>query len=97
MKDLITVGLDGTLQSLSAALWAAREAELRKARLRLLHAWILLGREPTGAPPTEAEEDHWPHPDHRGGSGSGGIVPPGPSGGRELGPRRPVGRPGQGG
>ncbi|GAO10980.1 hypothetical protein TPA0598_07_07040 [Streptomyces lydicamycinicus] len=61
MKDLITVGLDGTLQSLSAALWAAREAELRKARLRLLHAWILLGREPTGAPPTEAEEDHWPH------------------------------------
>lgn len=60
MKDLITVGLDGTLQSLSAALWAAREAELRKARLRLLHAWILLAREPTGAPPPEAEENHWP-------------------------------------
>ncbi|WP_342593424.1 universal stress protein [Streptomyces inhibens] len=42
MKDLITVGPDGTLQSLSAALWAAREAELRQARLRLLHAWIPL-------------------------------------------------------
>lgn len=49
MKDLITVGLDGTLQSLSAALWAAREAELRKARLRLLHAWIQLGPEPKPA------------------------------------------------
>ncbi|MER6841043.1 universal stress protein [Streptomyces platensis] len=61
MKDLITVGLDGTLQSLSAALWAAREAELRKARLQLLHAWILLARESTGAPPPEAEDDHWPH------------------------------------
>jgi len=61
MKDLITVGLDGTLQSLSAALWAAREAELRKARLRLLHAWILLAPEPTGAPSEEAEENYWPH------------------------------------
>ncbi|WP_328390265.1 universal stress protein [Streptomyces sp. NBC_00400] len=61
MKDLVTVGLDGTLQSLSAALWAAREAELRKARLQLLHAWILLAPEPTGAPSEEAEENYWPH------------------------------------
>ncbi|WP_327228379.1 universal stress protein [Streptomyces platensis] len=61
MTDLITVGLDGTLQSLSAALWAAREAELRKVRLRLLHAWIQLGPEPAGAPSEEAEEHYWPH------------------------------------
>ncbi|MFE0376717.1 universal stress protein [Streptomyces inhibens] len=60
MKDLITVGLDGTLQSLSAALWAAREAELRQARLRLLHAWIPLAPEPTRAPPEEAEQNYWP-------------------------------------
>ncbi|MGG7569317.1 universal stress protein [Streptomyces sirii] len=61
MKDLVTVGLDGTLQSLSAAVWAAREAELRQARLRLLHAWILLALEPTGAPAEEAEQNYWPY------------------------------------
>ncbi len=38
MKGLVTVGLDGTLQAMAAARWAAREAELRRARLLLLHA-----------------------------------------------------------
>ncbi|MEV6566906.1 universal stress protein [Streptomyces kronopolitis] len=61
MKDRVTVGLDGTPQSLSAALWAAQEAELREARLRLLHAWILLAPERTGAPSEEAEAGQWPH------------------------------------
>ncbi|MFI2184455.1 universal stress protein [Streptomyces sioyaensis] len=61
MKGLITVGLDGTLQSLSAALWAAREAELRQARLRLLHAWIPVAPEPLRAPPGEAEQNRPPH------------------------------------
>ncbi|MEU9045713.1 MULTISPECIES: universal stress protein [unclassified Kitasatospora] len=39
-KD-ITVGLDGSPESLSAAHWAAREAQLRGLPLRLLHLWIL--------------------------------------------------------
>ncbi|MCZ0992003.1 universal stress protein [Streptomyces noursei] len=39
MQDVVTVGVDGTPEATAAVLWAAREAELRRARLRLLHAW----------------------------------------------------------
>ncbi|MER5634663.1 universal stress protein [Streptomyces nitrosporeus] len=39
MSDTVTVGLDGTGHSLAAAGWAAREAGLRGAALRLVHAW----------------------------------------------------------
>ncbi|MFF7230186.1 universal stress protein [Streptomyces sioyaensis] len=60
MTNLITVGLDGTPQSLSAAVWAAREATLRKGRLRLLHAWVLLALEPNGTPSEKAEQNYWP-------------------------------------
>ncbi|MBO1413087.1 universal stress protein [Streptomyces sp. FH025] len=41
MPKEITVGLDGSPESLSAARWAAREAQLRGLPLRLLHLWIL--------------------------------------------------------
>ncbi|MGW3045556.1 universal stress protein [Kitasatospora sp. NPDC001159] len=41
MPKEITVGLDGSPESLSAAHWAAREAQLRGLPLRLLHLWIL--------------------------------------------------------
>ncbi|MFI0821278.1 universal stress protein [Streptomyces sp. NPDC021098] len=37
----ITVGLDGSPDSLAAADWAAREARYRHVPLRLVHAWIL--------------------------------------------------------
>jgi nucleotide-binding universal stress UspA family protein len=39
MLPTITVGLDGSRESLSAADWAARESLLRGMSLRLIHAW----------------------------------------------------------
>lgn len=38
MDHHITVGLDGSPESSAAARWAAREARLRRAKLRLIHA-----------------------------------------------------------
>lgn len=61
MKDVITAGVDGTPESLSAILWAAEEARLRRARLRLLHAWVLLAPEPTPRPTAEQDQNYWPH------------------------------------
>ncbi|TJZ59381.1 universal stress protein [Streptomyces piniterrae] len=60
MKDVITVGLDGSPESMSAVLWAAREAELRQARLRLLHAWVMLAPEDAHRP-DDQDQNYWPH------------------------------------
>ncbi|MCX4913153.1 MULTISPECIES: universal stress protein [unclassified Streptomyces] len=40
MSRTIVVGLDGSTESLAAAEWAAREALLTDARLRVVHAWL---------------------------------------------------------
>ncbi|WP_338059835.1 universal stress protein [Streptomyces natalensis] len=61
MKDVITVGLDGTPESLSAVRWAAQEARLRNARLRLLHSWVMLAPEPSAHPVDERDQNYWPH------------------------------------
>lgn len=61
MQDVITVGVDGTPEATAAVVWAAREAELRRARLRLLHAWVLLAPEPEPGPAEADDQNYWPH------------------------------------
>ncbi|WP_328333191.1 MULTISPECIES: universal stress protein [unclassified Streptomyces] len=60
MNAVVTVGLDGTPESLSAALWAAQEASARGATLRLLHAWVLLAPEAPAAEQPEGDPNYWP-------------------------------------
>lgn len=72
MPRTVTVGLDGSRESLAAAEWAAREARLRALPLRLVNVWEpvpeVMGRAPMLGAGTRQE---WQHGQH----GQGRIAP----------------------
>ncbi|OKJ18428.1 stress-inducible protein [Streptomyces sp. CB02130] len=58
MEPVVTVGLDGSPESMAAAHWAAGEAERRRVTLRLMHAWPMLAPEPVRAA-SEIDQNYW--------------------------------------
>ncbi|MBT3150513.1 universal stress protein [Streptomyces sp. CHD11] len=60
MPGTIIVGLDGSLESLAAADWAAREAALRGLAVKLVHVWQPVPARMAQAPLLGAEtHQHW--------------------------------------
>lgn len=60
MSRTVTVGLDGSRESLAAAEWAAREGKLRELPLRLVNVWEPVPEPMAQAPLLGAEtQAHW--------------------------------------
>ncbi|MFJ9898318.1 universal stress protein [Streptomyces sp. NPDC091280] len=60
MPGTITIGLDGSPESRTAAEWAAREARLRGLPLRIVHVWEPVPEPMAQAPLIGAEtQQHW--------------------------------------
>jgi nucleotide-binding universal stress UspA family protein len=60
MARTITVGLDGSAESLAAAEWAAREAKLRDLPVKLVHVWRPVPERMAQASLLDAEtHQHW--------------------------------------
>ncbi|MDQ0957947.1 nucleotide-binding universal stress UspA family protein [Streptomyces sp. B4I13] len=58
MKPVLTVGLDGSPESLAAARWGAAAAHRQGLTLRLLHAWTPLAPGSRGVS-AESDQHHW--------------------------------------
>ena len=56
MTDVVVVGVDGSEDSLRALCWAAKEARIRGARLRLVRAWSYADQPEGGFDPSYDEE-----------------------------------------
>ena len=56
MTDVVVVGVDGSEGSLRALRWAAEEARIRGARLRVLRAWSYADQPEGGFDPAYDEE-----------------------------------------
>ncbi|MER6155905.1 universal stress protein [Streptomyces sp. NPDC001868] len=69
MFRTVTVGIDGSRESLAAAEWAAREARLRALPLRLVNVWEPvpepMGREPVLGPSPSPGQGSGPGPETR--------------------------------
>ena len=57
MSGLVVVGVDGSAGAQGALRWAAEEARIRTARLRVVHAWSYLDQPSGGFDPGYGEED----------------------------------------
>ncbi|MDJ0465536.1 universal stress protein [Streptomyces sp. H27-C3] len=58
MARAVTVGIDGSPESLAAARWAATESVLRSVPLHLVHAWEW-SPAPSASVPTTETQRHW--------------------------------------
>lgn len=58
MKPALTIGLDGSPESLAAARWGAAVADRQGLTLRLLHAWVPLPPGPRGIS-AESDQHYW--------------------------------------